>query len=100
MLTILSIIPLLGPSILVVSIAMHYTPMIQLLFIIFTILLLFAMILKYSNNLLVLYPNYSGFFIRPPPGHAHIDSIRSKLRIESVCVCGPGGGFMYYYTLL
>src|SRR3954452_24962856 len=83
-----------------VTLAMHYTPtMIQLLFIIFTILLLFANILKSSNNLLGLYPNYSGFFIRPPPGHAHIDSIRSKLRIESVCVCGPGGGLWFIIIL-
>jgi LAGLIDADG DNA endonuclease family/Cytochrome b/b6/petB len=45
-----------------VTLAMHYTPtIIQLLFIIFTILLLFANILNSSNNLLVLYPNYSGF---------------------------------------
>src|SRR3954466_10511595 len=44
-----------------VTLAMHYTPtVIQLLFIIFTIFVLFVIILKFSNNLLVLYPNYSG----------------------------------------
>src|SRR4051812_8227346 len=44
-----------------VTLAMHYTPtIIQLLFIIFTMAQP-GHILKSSNNLLGLYPNYSGF---------------------------------------